>query len=260
MKKRAVKCIAVLLAELVLLLSLCACGGGDDGGEQDSAPPATVAPSYRTAAVHRIDADYISQVDSYPCGCESVSAVMALNYAGYGIDTDVFIEDYLPMGEEPYYGDDGLLYADSPYEVFIGSPYSDYSYGCYAPVIRGAIERFLTDGAINADPAGAYRVADLSGTSLKELCEDYVSRDIPVIVWGTIGMQPIRAYTTWILPDGSEFTWRSQEHCLLLVGYDEQYYYFNDPMEGKDTKYQKADAEQAYAALYSQALAIVKNE
>ena len=261
MKKRIVQGAAVLLVLLVIILIVRSCGSG--GGQDDPAPTGP-APTEAAVTAHRIDVPYLSQVGEYPSGCESVSAVMALNYAGYEIDVDAFIDKYLPTGEEPYYGDDGLLYADSPFETFIGSPYSDTAYGCYAPVIKKALEAFLSaeEGPqeVNADPAGyEYRaVADLSVTPLQELCENYVARDIPVIVWGTIGMQPIEALTEWILPSGSVFTWKSQEHCLLLVGYDETYYYFNDPMEGKDTAYLKADAEKAYAELYTQALAIIK--
>ena len=259
MKKRIIACIAMILVLCMTALTLGSCVEGEEPA--DRVVPSTIPPAAVPAqASHCIDVRYLSQVDSYPCGCESVSAVMALNYAGCEIDVDTFILEYLPQSYEPYYDDDGLLYADSPYEVFIGSPYSDYSYGCYAPVIQKAVGNCLNSDGTNADlSSGSLRVADLTGTSLGELCKAYISRGVPVIVWGTIGMRPISGYTTWILPDGSEFTWRSQEHCLLLVGYDEDYYYFNDPMEGKNTKYAKADAEQAYAALDSQALAIVAN-
>lgn len=270
MQKKIVLAAVLLLLLLVVILSCRSCGsddggtaaGGGKGGASDAAdtqPSGASTPGTR-AASHRLDVPYLSQVGLYPSGCESVSAVMALNYAGCDIDVDSFINAYLPQGSEPYYDEDGLLYGDSPYETFIGSPYSDTSYGCYAPVIQGAMEQALSDrdASFDDDPYGAQAsVADLTGATLPELCENYIDRDIPVIVWGTIGMEPISGETEWILPDGSIFIWRSQEHCLLLVGYDAEYYYFNDPMEGKDTAYRRADAENAYQSLYSQALAIV---
>ena len=259
MKKLIIAAAALLL---VILLAVLVARGGDPSPDtaSDSVNNGTQStdPSDKAhSAAHRIDVPYLSQVGLYPSGCETVSTLMALRYAGYSIDADNFIYAYLPQADEPYYGDDGLLYADSPYEAFIGSPFSEFSYGCYAPVIRSAVSAYLddADGTVNAEASPG--IVDLSGKTLSQLCAEYIDRDIPVIVWGTIGMQPIQGYTTWILPDGSEFTWRSQEHCLLLTGYDETYYYFNDPMEGKDTAYRRADAEQAYAALYSQALAIV---
>lgn len=32
-----------------------------------------------------------------------------------------------------------------------------------------------------------------------------------------------------LLDSGETFCWTSNEHCMLLVGYDEEKYYFNDP-------------------------------
>lgn len=272
MKKRRKARLAVSAGFLAVALLLASCG------EEESAAPAEEPTLQPTAGVteatqtarFRIDAPYLSQVDDYPSGCESVTAVMALNHAGYGIDVDSFIEDYLPLSEEPYYDDDGILRAGSPYEVFIGTPYSEFSYGCYAPVIRRALSAALDDlqggtvpdgQEVNAEPTDGQprdRVIDLSGKTLRKLCEEYVSRGIPVIVWGTIHMDPVESLTSWILPNGSEFTWKAHEHCMLLVGYDEDSYYFNDPLERKNVAYDRADCESAYAELYSQALAIVR--
>ena len=43
----------------------------------------------------RIDVPYIDQSKRYPTGCESVSTVMALQYAGVNISVDKFIDNYL---------------------------------------------------------------------------------------------------------------------------------------------------------------------
>ena len=42
-----------------------------------------------------IKAPYINQGDKFPTGCESVSAVMLLQYLGYSITVEEFIADYL---------------------------------------------------------------------------------------------------------------------------------------------------------------------
>lgn len=253
-KKITVFTAAVLMVVLVIIAVFRSGGAGGTKPSDDPTDPAAVTedPSAIPTA-HTVDVSYLAQGSRYPCGCEAVSSVMALNDAGIAIGADTFIDTYLPQGEAPYYGSDGRLYGDSPYEVFLGSPYDESSFGCYAPVIKKALEQVI------AASGGSQRVVDLGGNTLGQLCDEYVSRDIPVIVWGTIGMKPVSNRTTWILPDGSEFTWKSREHCLLLVGYDGEYYYFNDPMEGKNTAYRKADAESAYKELYSQALAIVNN-
>ena len=48
-----------------------------------------------------LNVPYINQRMDYPTGCESVSAVMALQYAGVDITVDTFIDDCLDTGERP---------------------------------------------------------------------------------------------------------------------------------------------------------------
>ena len=47
----------------------------------------------------KIDVPYISQKGKYPTGCESVSTVMLLQFLGYDISVDTFIENYLESGD-----------------------------------------------------------------------------------------------------------------------------------------------------------------
>ena len=51
-------------------------------------------------------------------------------------------------------------------------------------------------------------------------------------------MLPYIHGTAWIVPEtGEKFQWRGNEHCLLLVGYDDEKdgYYFNDPWNNHGT-------------------------
>lgn len=189
---------------------------------------------------------FLSQND-YPTGCESVTAVMALQYAGVDVSVDDFIDKYLRIGT--YYEKDGEYYGNSPYYYFIGDPRTGSGFGCFAPVIHDAL----------AAAAGADRVKDLTGTRLKQIREKYIGQEIPVIIWATIDMQPTYEGNGWtILETGKYFTWPAEEHCLLLVGWDEEYYYFNDPnQDGGVTGYEKAVAEQRYLEMGSQALAVL---
>ena len=47
----------------------------------------------------KLEVPYIDQSVKYPTGCESVSAVMLLQYLGYSITVDEFIEKYLELGK-----------------------------------------------------------------------------------------------------------------------------------------------------------------
>ena len=46
-----------------------------------------------------IKVPYINQSKRYPTGCESVSSVMLLQYLGYDITVDEWIEQYLKQQE-----------------------------------------------------------------------------------------------------------------------------------------------------------------
>lgn len=205
----------------------------------------------KKVTTHMIDAPFIDQTEYYPTGCEAVSTVMALQYIGIDIDVNDFIDNYLDLGQAPYYANNSII-GDSPYECFLGSPYNRTGWGCYSTVIERALNKFIDKEM--------YSVKRLSKKSLESLCEKYINNDIPVILWATIGMKQAYTTSTWITPQEKSFAWIAPEHCLLLVGYDKNYYYFNDPLQGKQAKYKKSDVKTAYKSLGSQAVVIYKNE
>ena len=91
-----------------------------------------------------------------------------------------------------------------------------------------------------------------------QLCSDYITKDIPVVVWVTEQMQPLYAadfYWTDINTN-EQYILMRPVHCMLLVGYDSEYYYFNDPLVGKDVKYSRRLSDTAYEDLFMQAIAI----
>lgn len=188
----------------------------------------------------------LSQYPNYPTGCESVTAVMALNHVGVAIGVEEFITQHLPCNDS-FYEVSGRLYGPDPYEVFIGDPRRTNSYGCMAPVIEQALRSCVGEGQ---------RVVNTTGETLSALCSNYVDNGIPVILWATMEMRPVGSGRTWFLPDGRQFTWPSGEHCLLLVGYNESEYLFNDPRHGAVVAYDKNSVEVAYASLGKQSLVI----
>ncbi len=200
-----------------------------------------------------LDVPIISQ-EGYPTGCESATTVMALRYQGYDIDLDTFIDDYLPKSELTY--QDGELFGKHPNESFIGDPRRDDSFGCYAPVIVQSVKSILSE-----DNPNGLEVKNLTGQGLRKICKEYVSNGVPVIVWTTIDMQPSEQGKTWTLlnTDGKTFTWTSKEHCMLLVGYDDDHYYFNDPLNPSENaiSYDRTLVEKRYRELGCQAVVII---
>ena len=197
---------------------------------------------------HHIDAPILSQRPNYPSGCESVSAVMLLQYWGETITIDQFIDNHLPQSTH-FYSENERYYGPSPYEYFIGNPRTEQAYGCMAPAIQRAIEHYYGDGSF---------VQNATGLTLPELCKEHIDKDRPVLVWVTIGMVETYPGNQWYLEDGTLFTWPVNEHCMMLVGYDENYYYFNDPYTGMVKKYPHWICADRYSALGQQALTIVK--
>lgn len=190
--------------------------------------------------------------DNYPTGCESTSTVMALNYQGIDITIGDFIDDYLDTEDIVY--QNGEMWACNPNDSFVGNPRSKDGFGCYAPVIVNAINNVLEDGNPNN-----LQVKNLTGLSLRRICNEYVANGTPVIVWATQSMQPSEEGKTWnVLGTDDTFTWTTREHCLLLIGYDKDYYYFNDPQRYSSTytKYDRKTVESRYRELGSQAVVV----
>ncbi len=190
---------------------------------------------------------HIYQAESYPTGCESVAAVSLLQYYGLDITVEDFIDNHLPKTDYPYYKNE-VMFADSPWDAFIGDPYSDSGYGCYSTAIVRAMHSAVPE---------KYQISTLYNVPLETLFKNYVKQGHPVLIWGTIEMQEPRVGHKWTLPNGKEFTFISPEHALLLIGADNENYYFSDSMrQDAVVSYPKAACETAYAALHKQAIVI----
>ena len=75
--------------------------------------------------------------------------------------------------------------------------------------------------------ADRFEVVDESGKTAAQLCS-YLDAGMPVVFWATLDFQPVpEKRDHWLLADGTDFAWKCNEHCLLLVGYDEENYWFS---------------------------------
>ncbi len=195
---------------------------------------------------------HIYQGEAYPTGCESAAAAALLNYYGYDITVGEFIDRYLPQTDRPVDGGDGNLYGESPYEYFIGDPRSQNGFGCYAPVIEKAMNEYL-------DGTGA-AACIVENADMEALAKKYVSVDVPVLIWATMYMDTPQAGKSWILPNGESFTFMRPEHALLLIGYDDDSYYFSDSLsESEITVYSRSDCLEAFDAQGCQAIVLKKS-
>lgn len=192
-----------------------------------------------------LDVPYLSQEGILPTGCEVVSAAMVLQYWGMDI-TAAELAQMLPC--DSLYEEAEGLYGPDPNEYFVGSPFDSNSYGCYAPVIEQVV-------SLAAPDFSSYVLYDYS---LEELYEEYVCQGTPVLLWCTINMLESYEGTVWFLPDGSSFTWQSNEHCLVLAGRENGDYICMDPYDSNGQVSISFELlEQRYEEMGSQAVVIV---
>lgn len=199
----------------------------------------------------QLEMEGLSQAE-IPTGCESVSTVMILRYWGIAVTPEQFIDDFLPC--DVFIRKNGVLYGPNPEEVFAGNPYEKGSLGCYPGVILKALDHMK-----NSDypGMGALSYKDASGQKLSKLADKYIAKEIPVLLWGTMGMKAPQDGMQYYLQDGSLYTWRAGEHCLVLCGYDAENYYLLDPLqEGQRVAYPKELVEERYEQMGKRAVVI----
>ncbi|MDE6034967.1 MAG: C39 family peptidase [Ruminococcus sp.] len=206
-----------------------------------------------------IDVPYYSQFD-YPTGCELVSTSMLLAFLGFDIKAGELIEKGYLNAVDITEDSKKRKHGGDPDKVFIGNPEKNSGYGCYSGAIIYTLNKFLKPREYKSDTK--YDIIDLKGTEIPEICADYISKGVPVIMWASIDMKPtfINLSNSWIIDKtGERYLWKSNEHCLILTGYDEEYYYFNDPLAQKDMPYLKRLAERRYGEMGMQAIAVIEN-
>lgn len=195
---------------------------------------------------------YINQIAlGYPMGCEAASATMLLNFYGYDVKMKQVI-DATPTGSGKY-EKDGVWYAADPFEQFAGDPRKRRtagSYGCFAKPMVQAMNGFA-DG----------RAKEISGCEVEDLFR-YVSEGKPVMVWGASNGNEIKEGVLWHCvdadgnPTGKTFRELEREHCMLLIGYDEDSVLLHDPAREKNVEQTLELFTSNWKKLYSQAIII----
>lgn len=191
---------------------------------------------------------YLNQFTlGYPTGCEAVSATMLLQFKGYDVTVEDIVEN-TPTQERGKYMHENQVYAGNPFEVFVGHPSkgkSEGSYGCFAEPIVVAMQKFAGN-----------KVKNISGCD-EETLFSYIDKGEPVVVWGIKNAGDIEEGVTWKYPDGSgSFKELIGEHCFVLIGYDEQLVYLDDPSAGRHVEQPKEKFIKNWKALYSQAIIV----
>lgn len=147
----------------------------------------------------------ILQKPDLPAGPEITCLAIVLNYLGDYPDKVSLAENYLTLAEPG---------TASPYEAYLGDPkVADGSYGCYAPVIINAANRYFADKGTTRKKA-----MDISGSTMEEML-NFVKNGTPVIVWGTTNLVESKVTAEWEV-NGELIQWQGYEHCTVLMGYN----------------------------------------
>ncbi|WP_281944244.1 C39 family peptidase [Paenibacillus tyrfis] len=210
-----------------------------------AAPPAA-KPVERPKSI-LLEAPHIRQLPELPSGCEVTSLTMLLQY--YGVNKSKM--DLVPeMKKDPtpirYNKNGSIAYWGNPNTGFVGE-------------VTGAAKGFGIYHSALFELLKAYvpTAQDLTKEPFSKL-EDQLIQGVPSVVWTTINYQVPANWVVWDTPIGPIET-TFMEHAVLLVGFDEQYVYVNDPLAGQSNK--KIDKEAFIAtwdAMGRQALSYTK--
>lgn len=164
------------------------------------------------------DVPLIQQLPELPRGCEVTALAMLLQHAGIDVDKLTLAEDIQKVPFE----ENGLR--GSMYQGFVGDMYAfdTPGLGVYYPPIEKLAEIYLPDQIVN-----------LTGEHFEEILL-WVANGFPVWVihnsW--YSQLPMDQFEYWETPTGPLYvTYRM--HSVVITGYDEDYVYFNDPLQGE---------------------------
>lgn len=164
----------------------------------------------------------LSQNPELPRGCEVTSLAMLLNYYGIGVSKMDLAEQVKKNPTAYSEGKDGEITFGNPANGFVGDMYdmSKPGLGVYCGPLFELLKEYIGTDAVN-----------LTGANFSDICY-FLAKDKPVLVITTSVFKPLGndKFEAWNTEDGKILITRF-EHAVLLKGYDNEYIYFNNPLD-----------------------------
>ena len=88
-----------------------------------------------------------------------------------------------------------------------------------------------------------------------DMLYQFVSQDIPVIVWVTISMTERGDTVGWYTQSGEYVDWSIYDHGAVLIGYTQDTVTIADPISGK-MEYSREDFELVFASRGNQCVVL----
>jgi uncharacterized protein YvpB len=214
---------------------------------QQTIKPSVIPVVKVRKATAMLSAPIISQYPELRSGCEITTLAMMLQY--YGITKSKL--DLLPemkYDNTPVKMDNNkkIIYWGNPNLGFVGDVTGrTKGFGIYHTALMDLLKKYIPTAI------------DLTGKSFEEL-EDKIADGIPVEVWTTIKFQESVDWIEWDTAIGPIRT-TFFEHAVLLVGYDKDNVYVNDPLNGlSQVKINKALFIRTWEMMEKQAISYTK--
>jgi uncharacterized protein YvpB len=169
-----------------------------------------------------LDVPLVKQNPELKYGCEVTSLAMVLQYAGVSVNKMTLAKE-IKKDRDPIVKDKSgnIISWGNPADGFVGDMTGRNSgYAVFDQPIADLMEKYLPERSVN-----------LTGRPFDELLK-YVENKRPVVVWTT---------GDYHLPDRWESWKHGQQtiktpldlHAVVLVGFDDNFVYINDPLWGK---------------------------
>ncbi|WP_439646014.1 C39 family peptidase [Mesobacillus boroniphilus] len=188
---------------------------------------------------------HISQLPELQRGCEVTSLTMLLQYEGVAADKMTLAKQIhkIPFRDANYV-------RGNPYDGFVGDIYtfSKSGYAVYHGPVASLGENYLPG-----------KIRDITGQSIDAVYE-LIETGSPVwvIINSTFAPLPESEFTVWETNTGNvKITYR--EHSVLIVGYDKEFIFVNDPLASDGYKaVPRIPFEKAWVQMGSQAIGVKK--
>ncbi|KGX86761.1 peptidase C39 [Pontibacillus litoralis JSM 072002] len=195
----------------------------------------------------QLSAPHVSQYPELPRGCEVTSLTMLLNH--HDVDTDkMTLAQQVKKNPASHKQKNGVTYFGNPHNGFVGDMYnlSNPGLGVYHQPIAQLAAQYVDKE----------RIHDFTGGSFIQILEELNDKNpVWVIINTHYEKLPESYFETWVTENGEKIKVTKKEHSVLITGYDQEYIYFNDPLNRQE-KAPIDDFQEAWVQMGRQAISI----
>lgn len=196
----------------------------------------------------RLDVPLIAQKPELYNGCEVTSLTMLLNFKGVKVDKLTLVKDMKKDKTPMVKGKNGKIISwGNPDYGFVGdvTGKNGPGYSINPNALLPLAENYYEGQAM-----------DLTNCTLEDL-QLYLMMKSPVVVWVTCSMNVPNNFVIWKDGQGLPVKATFSQHAVVLTGYDENYFYYNDPLsKTKNAKISKEQFSKVWNAMGKKALSV----